>query len=337
MPAVSGRYGVGNLPANVADGTIEVVGLVDIDNAALARGRQLLKLQEQSCFTDARRAFAEIEADFCTIVVPPKHHEALVDLAIARQLDILSEKPIADTMVASLQIAKNVKRAGLKMAVRISHRFDQDKSTLRALARSGRLGKLSVIAGRLASDFRLFDSWRRFRHEMAHPLLIEGAVHHLDIIADLAAAECVNVYARTWRPEWAQYQGDTDAVVLMEFANNIRGIYEGSASDPTGLNDWRYEYFRLDGEAGTAILNHREIELFTRVPEVRSRQRSRVGEGKPNGRGAQMGERSPDRTVCALARWRTDHRDGCREQFAFGHPRVCGGRERDHWKARRYW
>jgi predicted dehydrogenase len=268
------------LPANVADGTVEVVGLADIDATALERGRQLLSLPAQCCYTDIDRAFAEVEADFCTIVVPPAHHEAMVDRALARGMDILSEKPIADTMEASVRIADKVRNAGRKMAVTMSHRFDQDKATLRALVRSGRLGPLSAVAGRLASDFRIFDSWRRFRHEMVHPLLIEGAVHHLDIIADLAGAPCTSIFARTWRPDWAEYAGDTDAIVVMDFANDVHAVYEGSASDPAGLNDWRYEYFRVDGEHGTAILDHREVELFMRTPGVVVRQASRTGAGQ---------------------------------------------------------
>jgi predicted dehydrogenase len=268
------------LPANVADGTIEVVGLADIDPAALARGGRLLSLPEARRFTDVRRAFDEVEADFCTIVVPPAFHESIVDLALEKGLDILCEKPIADTMEGSLRIADKVKRSGRKMAVTMSHRFDQDKTTLRSVVRSGKIGPLSAIAGRLASDFRVYDSWRRFRHEMQHPLLIEGAVHHLDIIADLAGAECVSLYARTWRPAWAQYAGDSDAIVVMDFANGVHAVYEGSASDPAGLNDWQYEYFRVDGEDGTAILDHREVELFSRAPGVFARQSSRSGRGQ---------------------------------------------------------
>jgi len=59
------------LKTNVDDGTISVVALVDIDPAALAYGRAMLGVPEARCYTDPRRAFAEVAADFCTIVVPP--------------------------------------------------------------------------------------------------------------------------------------------------------------------------------------------------------------------------------------------------------------------------
>jgi predicted dehydrogenase len=266
------------LRANIDDGTIEVVALVDVDPQALALGRQLLGLPADACHTDPAQAFARHKADFCTVVVPPNRHEAIVDLAIAHGVDILCEKPIADTMAGSLSIAHKVRAAGRKMAVTMSHRFDQDKTTLRAIVRSGRLGRVNTVSCRYASDLREHMAWGAlFRHTMADPLMIEGAVHHLDLIADLAGAQCETIYASTWKPEWAAYAGDTDGIVLMTFANGVRGVYEGSSSAAVGLNDWTREYVRVDCELGTAILNSREIEVFSR--EALVRQRSREGQG----------------------------------------------------------
>ncbi|WP_346656625.1 Gfo/Idh/MocA family oxidoreductase [Bradyrhizobium sp. IC4061] len=115
----------------MTDGTIEVVGLVDIDTKALEKSRKHLGLNVERCFTSAQEAFRTVAADFCTIVIPPALHEPVVDLALARSMHILSEKPIADTMEASARIATKVKAAGRKMRVTMSHRFDQDKTTLR--------------------------------------------------------------------------------------------------------------------------------------------------------------------------------------------------------------
>ncbi|OHV78896.1 Gfo/Idh/MocA family protein [Ensifer sp. LCM 4579] len=267
------------LPPNVADGTIEVVGLVDIDVTALEIGRKHLALKAEQCFTSAAQAFQAVNADFCTIVIPPALHEGIVDLALSRSMHILSEKPIADTMEASVRIADKVKAAGLKMGVTMSHRFDQDKSTLRALVRESVLGRINTVSCRFLGDFRAYDSWGRFRHEMVHPMLIEGAVHHLDIMADLAGAPCTSIYARTWKPEWAEYEGDTDVIVTMDFANGARGVYEGSCTQATGLNDWGREYFRVEAESGTAILDNREVEVFHRHKSW-IRQTSQHGKGQ---------------------------------------------------------
>ncbi|MBX3539209.1 MAG: Gfo/Idh/MocA family oxidoreductase [Chelatococcus sp.] len=269
------------LEPNIADGTVEVIAVVDIDPKAAEFGRKILKLPPERAYTNPRAAFANHakEADFCTVVVPPNHHEAVVDLAIEFGIDILSEKPIADTMEASARIARKVKAAGRKMAVTMSHRFDQDKTTLRQIVRSGQIGRVNNISCRYFADMRQHMGWGAlFRHTMIDPLMIEGAVHHLDLVADLAGAECETLTASTWKPDWAEYAGDTDGIVMMTFTNGVRGIYEGSSSAAVGLNDWTKEYIRVDGERGTAILNSREIEVFTRSDL--KRQRCREGQGQ---------------------------------------------------------
>jgi len=132
---------------------------------------------------------------------------------------------------------------------------------------------------RFQGDMRQHLAWSSlFRHEMRDPLLIEGAIHHLDIVADLAGARCDTLYATTWKPEWAEYAGDTDGIVTLTFENGVRAVYEGSVSHSTGLNTFYKEYIRVDGERGTAILAHREVELFTRQ-EIR-RQQHREGQGQ---------------------------------------------------------
>jgi len=267
------------LKANVADGTIEVVALVDVDPKALAFGREHLGLPEARCYTDPQRAFAETKADFCTIVVPPAHHEAIVDIAIAHGVDVLCEKPIADTLAAALTIERKIRAAGRKMAVTMSHRFDEDKTALREVVRLGVLGRLNAIGCRFQADLRQHMAWSSlFRHQMRDPLLLEGAVHHLDIMADLAGARCTSVYANTWKPDWAEYVGDTDAAITLTFENGVRAVYEGSASNAVGLNFFYQEYVRVDGEHGTAILDHRDLEVFMRQPVWR--QQHRPGRGQ---------------------------------------------------------
>ena len=267
------------LPPNVADGLIEVVAAVDLSTEALQNARQYLGLREDQCYTDIRKAFDENKADFCTIVVPPAYHESVVDLALEHDLNILSEKPIADTLPASVRIANKAKSAGKKMGVTMSHRFDQDKTTLRRELRSGQYGDLDYMVCRFTCDARLFGTWGKFRHEIVDTLLIEGAVHHLDILADMSGALCETIYAQTWNPRWGEYAGDSQALVTMHFANGTRAFYEGAKTNAVGLNGWTREYIRAECEKSTLIMGQRRLEAFHYNPNARWTEKNE-GEGE---------------------------------------------------------
>jgi predicted dehydrogenase len=254
------------LPPNIKDGLIEVVAAVDINPEALKNAQRFLGLRADQCYTDIQRAFDENRADFCTVVVPPAFHEEVVDLALAHDMHILSEKPIADTLATSIRIVNKVKCVGKKMGVTMSHRFDQDKTTLRQELQSGRYGALDYLVCRFTCDCRKFASWGKFRHEISDPLMVEGAVHHLDILADLAGAKCDTLYAQTWNPPWGEYAGDSQALVSMHFENGTRAFYEGAKTNAVGLNCWGEEYVRAECEKATLVLSRRHLERFVYDP-----------------------------------------------------------------------
>ena len=92
--------------------------------------------------------------------------------------------------------------------------------------------------------------------------MVDCAVHHLDILADLAGAKCEAIYAQTWNPPWGEFAGDSEALVTMRFANGVRATYEGSRTNAAGLNHWGQEYIRAECEQATLSMTHRRLERF---------------------------------------------------------------------------
>lgn len=268
------------LPPNVEDGLVEVVAAVDVDREALDNAQQHLGLRSDQCYTDVQKAMADVPADFCTVVVPPGHHEEVVDAALAHGLHILSEKPIADTLEGSVRIAQKMARAGKKMGVTMSHRFDDHMTSLREEVRSGRFGPLDYAVMRFTCDCRKYASWGAFRHEIPDTLMVEGAVHHLDILADLVGARCTSIYAQTWNPEWGEFEGDSQGLVILQFENGARALYEGAKTNAVGLNWWGLEYVRAECRDATLVLTHRAIERFDYDPTSERVSKSE-GTGEP--------------------------------------------------------
>jgi len=270
------------LPPLIEEGRIEPVAAVDTDPDALSH--KPYGLPEDKLYTDVRRAFDETDADIALIVTPPGVHEQAGDAALAHDCHVLSEKPIADTLEGSCRIAQKVEAAGKKMAVTMSHRFDDDKTTLREEIWSGRHGRLDYLVCRFTCDCRMFGDWgASFRHEIPDTLMVEGAVHHLDILADIASAgtdaRCDTIYAQTWNPAWGEFGGDSQALVTMAMDNGVKAVYEGAKCNAVGLNGWAREYIRAECELGTLIMDHRRVECFPHRPDERSCY-CREGEGE---------------------------------------------------------
>lgn len=252
------------LPPAARAGLIKVVAAVDTNPRALETARQHLALTEAECFTSIENALTAVEADFCSIVVPPTSREPIVDVALAHNLDILCEKPLASSLDASVRIVDKVERQGRKMAVTMSHSHDQDKQSYLNVVK--RHQPLDYVVARITNNARQLGSWGRYRHEMADPLLNETAYHHLDTVRALAGAPCESVFAQSWNPDWGDYAGHSQAHVMMKFQNGVRATYEGAMSNAVGLNGSPTMYIRSECRDVTIVLDHREIRKLPHTP-----------------------------------------------------------------------
>jgi predicted dehydrogenase len=247
------------LPPNVDDGLIEVVAAVDINPEALRNAQEGLGLRPDQCYTDMQKAFRENKADFCTVVVPPAFHEQVVDLALEKDIHILSEKPIADTLTASVRIAHKVRQAGKKMGVTMSHRFRQDITTLRHELRSGRDGELDhLVCSNTCAQARVRP--RVWRFDSPYSYMIDTVIHHLDLLADLGGAKCDTIYAQTWRPPWSEYVAHSQGLVIMLLENGKRVTYEAGHTNAVGLHCWGEEYIRAECDKSILIMDHGRLQ-----------------------------------------------------------------------------
>jgi predicted dehydrogenase len=240
---------------------VRIVGLVDNRPEPLAKAAAFLDLPvdarsaRPACFAEMATAFERVEADFCTIVIPPAFHEEAVMHAVARRMPILSEKPIADTWEACGRIYQAVTGPGLRMQVVQNYRFTPRILTLKSVLDSGEVGPLRYLIARFAADYRRRDSWGKFRHEIPHSLLVEGSVHHFDQIRNLAGADCAQLAGWEWNPRNESFDGESVGLFTMRMANDVRAAYEGNCLEAATQNGWHQELYRGECESAAVTVD----------------------------------------------------------------------------------
>ncbi|HIG47827.1 MAG TPA: Gfo/Idh/MocA family oxidoreductase [candidate division Zixibacteria bacterium] len=242
----------------------EIVALVDVNPDVLNEAGDFLGLPANRRYTDMETAFTEVEADYCTIVIPPAYHKDAVMLAVDKKMDILSEKPIADTWAACIDIYKAVKQAGIKMHVIQNYRYTKRMLTMRQVLRDGTLGRINYIMGRFAADYQAYGAWGAFRHEIPHSLLVEGAVHHFDMLRNLSGGDCRTIGGWEWNTPWSSFRGECCAMYVMDMTNGVKASYEGSGMASATQNTWHREYYRAECEGGAVAIGRDGITRIYR-------------------------------------------------------------------------
>ena len=260
-----GGYWTNKVLAEMTD-KIEVVGLADIDREALQKGAETHGLSDSALFEDAAEAMATLEADFVLISTPPWVHEENVRAACEHDLAILMEKPIADTLDASVRIKKMVDRASIPCVVVQNYRYSRFMRAFREAVHDGGLGRLGYIIARFAADYNAPKTWgQRFRHEMENALLIEGSVHHFDMIRNISGRDCEEIFGYGWIPPWADFKGDCAGLYVMELTDGAFASYEGSCATTGYENQWHHEYYRAECEGGAVVVGADNIVKILRM------------------------------------------------------------------------
>jgi predicted dehydrogenase len=256
---------------------VRLVGLVDLA-VDLARGaaeqRGLNIVVGDSLAAVASESGAQAVID---VTVPPAHHAVNTE-ALFAGLPVLCEKPIAPTVAETLSLAAAEEVTGQLLMTSQSRRYYPALAELKlALPALGQVGIVST-------EFFKAPHFGGFRDEMAHPLLVDMAIHSFDVARYLLDADPVSVDCRTFNPEWSWYRGDAAATATFVFDDGTRFGYTGSWCSPGLETSWNGNW-RISGALGSASWDGEGRPRVELVDES-ARQQSRTPQGRSEIAGA---------------------------------------------------
>jgi predicted dehydrogenase len=178
-----------------------------------------------------------VPADGLLTVTPPAVHLAHARLAFERGLHLMTEKPIADTMAAAREMVRLAGAAGRQLAVSQNYRFKPAPRLLREML--GGSGDAVGAMGHGHLDFYIpADFPGSFRQSMRYPLLIDMAIHHLDLIRCVTGKNIRRVSAFSFRPGWSWYEHDPALKMILELDGGIPFSYSGDWTARGRTTSW---------------------------------------------------------------------------------------------------
>jgi predicted dehydrogenase len=181
------------------------------------------------------RALAAVEAEAVLLVSPPATHRPLAEQAFAARRHVLTEKPLAPTLADARAIADAARQAGLVAMVTQNYRFRRQSRELGRLVRSGALGRLEGIRVDFRRDLRSrWISPHDWRGRMPHPLLLDMAIHHVDLVRAITGREIAVVDARGWRVGDSPFRHEPTVDALLTLDDGTPVAYHGTWAEPLG-------------------------------------------------------------------------------------------------------
>lgn len=242
----TGGMGRGWLRSILAYDEVELVGVADLDvDTARAALAEVGAPDGIAVEPTVEQVVDNVRPDFVVDVAIPEAHHPITIAALSRGIPVLGEKPLAATLAEAVDLVAASAAYDRLFMVSQNRRYHAELFALRhQLAQLGRLGIV-------VSDFFKAPHFGGFRDEMAHPLVLDMAIHTFDSARFIIGAEPVSVSCEEYNPPWSWYSGDAGATATFAFADGTRYVYTGSWCSPGMETSWNASW-RVSGEYGSA-------------------------------------------------------------------------------------
>ncbi|MEM1010780.1 MAG: Gfo/Idh/MocA family oxidoreductase [Planctomycetota bacterium] len=247
------------LPSN----DFELAAIVDPNAEAIAKASETAG-RELRAFVDLSEAIDAVEADAVLSVTPPKVHPAHAKLAAEAKLHLLVEKPLAEDVEVARKMVDDAAKAGTMLMVGQNRRWDSEPRGIKAALDSGRVGHVDHVH---IDFFRAADFRGSFRHSMPHVLLVDMAVHHIDLLRYFMGREVVRVFADEFNPKRsvdnAIYQHGAAIRMVMTLDDGSRVSYAGDWSAVGRPSSWHGDWTFQGDKGRLTFSDDRGLEVAT--------------------------------------------------------------------------
>lgn len=225
---------------------VELVGVADV-NETLA----ISVAQSYGCKAFARyNDLLDENLDALSIVVPTTFHKKVALDAIQEGINVLVEKPIADTVGNADEIVKAARRSRVKLMVGHVERFNPAVIKLKELIDSGLLGSVVSISAKRVGPYN-----PRIRDV---GIIVDLGTHDIDIMSYLYGEKVREVYASAGS---IVHSHEDHAIITLNFDSGSSGVI-----DTNWLTPHKVRNLTVIGSKGIAEVNCIEetLRIFDR-------------------------------------------------------------------------
>lgn len=239
-----GSMGVNHARVNWELPDVELVAVADFDET---RVNSVAKKYSTKAYTDYQRMLDETKPDEVTLAVPTVYHHKIALDIIERGIPLLIEKPISFTLEEGREIIEAAKNKSVKLMIGHIERFNPAIIALKELIAQEELGRIFQMDAHRQGPFpaRIGDVG----------VVIDLAVHDLDIMRFVSQSEIVRVFAETEKHIHSKYEDLLTGLVRL--ADGSVGTLNINWLTPTKIRE-----FIVTGERGLFRCDYLTQDLY---------------------------------------------------------------------------
>jgi predicted dehydrogenase len=256
----------------------ELVGCVDSDQAALTQA-SIKAVSSKLCFTDLTEALDKNSCDAVIVATSPESHVVPCELALARRLAVMVEKPFTLGLSEAVKLVSLAEQKGAPLIVAQNYRYLRSFRTARRLISDGALGPIGMV---VCQYYRVPHPMAASLARLTNSVLWGMAIHHLDALRYILKKRVTGVLAESFTMPWGELPRGGSLQMMLSLEDQTRALYSATyeSSGHEFFEGGQEFYLRLVGERATLHVFQRWLILCEKgkLPRLVARGQRKVTE-----------------------------------------------------------
>jgi len=226
---------------------VQVVGVVDLIEKNQIQACKDFCLKEEQTSDNFERLLLTVKPDAVIDCSPPFVHYSNTIVALNNDCHIMGEKPISLNLREAQQVVDlSIKKKVIYMVNQNYRRNPVINILQNNLEKIGKIYAINI------DYFQGLEFKDTFRYSFDHPLLLDMAIHHFDLVRMIINQNSKRVYAKEYNPEKSKFKNGSGVLVQFDMDKKLIFSYRGSWSSK-GFNTSFNGIWRIVGEYGTMM------------------------------------------------------------------------------------
>ncbi|MCX7714918.1 MAG: Gfo/Idh/MocA family oxidoreductase [Clostridia bacterium] len=228
------------------------------------KAQSLAKQFNVNAYTDYKEMIDTENPDVVHICTPHYLHAQMAIYALEKGSNIYLEKPVAMYYEEAMQVKKTHIKSGKAVCVSLQNRCNETVKAAHKIIKSNLLGKVlgikAILAWKRTGDYYLNSDWRGKWDKEGGGLLMNQAIHTLDLMNLFSGSRPAVVHASIAnRANIGIIEEEDTAEAFIEYENGVRGIFFGT----NGFTKNDNVHIEIHCEKGSMSLFKNKLYLYT--------------------------------------------------------------------------
>jgi predicted dehydrogenase len=256
----------------------ELVACVDIDPTTLEQASSRI-VSPHRYYTELREALDQNNCDAVIIATSPGSHVEPCELALARGLAVLVEKPFTLCLSEATKLVSLAEQESAPLLVAQNYRYMRSFRTARRLISEGALGRIGMV---VCQYYRVPHSMAVSLARLPHSVLWGIGIHHLDALRYILNKRVTGVLAESFTAAWGTLPRGGSLQMMLSFEDETRALYSATyeSSGHEFFEHGQEFYLRFIGEHATLHVFQRWLMLCEKgkLPRIVRRGPRKISE-----------------------------------------------------------